>query len=337
MPGPDGAPYGGWMKGWPEGVAARPIEKTDVVAWAELAAASEKVDNENEHYSPEDGLEALGDKLVDNARDTVGLWAGDRMIGYGFVQSNPESTDVHRVWSHGTVHPDHRRQGVGGRLLDWMIVRARELHAERRPDLPGLLHKGSVDTNAGLIAMLTGAGFTAERYFREMSLRLRDHAGQDSAVPDGLRLVRYELAYDEATRLAHNEAFRDHWGTSPRDRDFWRTHIAGSHAFRPRISWLLLDGDEVASYALGYEYDAETAVTGVRDAYIGQVGTRRPYRGRGAASALLVRMLASATEEGYGTASLGVDADNPTGALGLYERLGFTVTHRSTAFIRPLP
>jgi mycothiol synthase len=336
MPAPLGPPYRDGMETWPEGITARPIEKTDVVAWAELAAASEKVDDENEHYGPEDGLEALSDKLVDNRRDTLALWTGDRMIGYAFVQSNPQSTGVHRVWSHGTVHPDHRRRGLGGRLLAWMITRAAEMHAERRPELPGVLHKGSIDTNAGLDAMLRGAGFTPERYFREMSLDLAGHS-TDGVVPEGLRMVRFDAAYDEATRLAHNEAFRDHWGSSPRDPDFWRTHIAGSHAFRPGISWLLLDGDEVASYVLGYEFDAETAVTGVRDAYIGQVGTRRPYRGRGAANALLVRTLAAAAEEGYKTVSLGVDADNPTGALGLYERLGFTVTRRSTAYVRPLP
>ena len=33
---------------------------------------------------------------------------------------------------------------------------------------------------------------------------------------------------------------------------------------------------------------------------------------------------------------LGVDADNPTGALGLYERNGFVVAERSTAWRRPL-
>ena len=33
---------------------------------------------------------------------------------------------------------------------------------------------------------------------------------------------------------------------------------------------------------------------------------------------------------------LGVDADNPTGALGLYERNGFKVSERSTAWRKPL-
>jgi mycothiol synthase len=325
------------MDGWPEGITARPIETTDVIAWAELAAASEKVDDEGEHYGPEDGLEALSDKAVDNRKDTLGLWSGDRMIGYAFVQSNPQSIDTHRAWSYGTVHPDHRRQGLGGRLLDWAITRAAQLHAERQPELPGVLHTGAIDTNPGLGAMLRGAGFTAERYFSEMELDLGDRTTTDGDIPEGLRMVRFDETYDEATRVAHNEAFRDHWGASPRDADFWRTHVTGSHAFRRRTSWLLLDGDQVASYVLSYEFDAQTAVTGVRDAYIGQVGTRRPYRGRGAANALLLRTLAAAADEGYRTASLGVDADNPTGALGLYERLGFKVTRRSTAYVRPLP
>ena len=36
------------------------------------------------------------------------------------------------------------------------------------------------------------------------------------------------------------------------------------------------------------------------------------------------------------TGILGVDADNPTGALGVYERIGFRVAERSTAWRKPL-
>jgi hypothetical protein len=36
------------------------------------------------------------------------------------------------------------------------------------------------------------------------------------------------------------------------------------------------------------------------------------------------------------SAGLGVDADNPTGALRLYEDAGFEVEHRSTAFRKPM-
>ena len=38
---------------------------------------------------------------------------------------------------------------------------------------------------------------------------------------------------------------------------------------------------------------------------------------------------------GMEDAMLGVDAENPTGALGLYEGLGFEVDHRSQIFAWP--
>ena len=43
-----------------------------------------------------------------------------------------------------------------------------------------------------------------------------------------------------------------------------------------------------------------------------------------------------AAQAGYERAGLGVDADNPTGALGLYESLGFTVQSKFISYSRPL-
>jgi ribosomal protein S18 acetylase RimI-like enzyme len=48
------------------------------------------------------------------------------------------------------------------------------------------------------------------------------------------------------------------------------------------------------------------------------------------------RSLQLLREQGMTSATLGVDADNPNGALGLYERNGFVVAERSTAWRRPL-
>jgi hypothetical protein len=39
---------------------------------------------------------------------------------------------------------------------------------------------------------------------------------------------------------------------------------------------------------------------------------------------------------GFVSASLGVDADSPTGALGLYQRAGFTVMLTSVTNTKPL-
>lgn len=77
-------------------------------------------------------------------------------------------------------------------------------------------------------------------------------------------------------------------------------------------------------------------MTGKRDFYIPLVGTRRAGRKRGIATALLARALAEAQAAGFATASLTVDADSPTGALGLYQRVGFTVRDTWVAQFKPL-
>ncbi|MFD3405130.1 GNAT family N-acetyltransferase [Kribbella sp. NPDC058693] len=311
---------------WPEGIQARPIDKGDVEAWAELMTAKERADEDGENFGAEDLAEELELPHLDLAKDTIGLWSGDRMIGYGIAHVRANVVDVDRVNTEGTIDPEWRRQGLGTTLMRWLIQRAGELHTAAHPEYPGLVGAGASSTNAGADRLLRNLGFEEARYFFDMRRPL-DQPVPPAPVPDGLRLRAYDTSYEEALRLAHFEAFSDHWGWTPPTTDAWRARNVGSRAFRGAQSYCVLDGDTVAAYVNGYEWEADTEVTGVRELYIGQVGTRRAYRGRGLARAALAKVLAKAAEAGYQRAALGVDADNPTGALGLYEGLGF-VTHK---------
>jgi ribosomal protein S18 acetylase RimI-like enzyme len=85
-------------------------------------------------------------------------------------------------------------------------------------------------------------------------------------------------------------------------------------------------------------YEMEPAEPGGgRGGYIGQIGTRRSWRGRGLASALVGAALAAMKDAGYVRAALTVDTENPTGAHGLYERLGFVTERRYVSYQRPIP
>ena len=64
--------------------------------------------------------------------------------------------------------------------------------------------------------------------------------------------------------------------------------------------------------------------------------TGAPWRGRGVASALIVRALGALRDRGMTEAALGVDAQNETGALRLYEAMGFREAARETEWRRPL-
>jgi ribosomal protein S18 acetylase RimI-like enzyme len=180
------------------------------------------------------------------------------------------------------------------------------------------------------------------RWWSELT---RDMAEAVVAVPPPTDVIvralgpDYDRArWDEPLRAAHNSAFADHWGSNPVSAAAWAHFRTGSRAFRPACSAAALTGDgEVVGYVMSYEYEADTAHIGRRDLYIGTVGTIAAQRGRGIASALLAHVLKSARGLGYDTASLSVDSQNPTGALGVYARAGFRQHRREVTYVLPAP
>ena len=320
---------------WPEGIEARSIEAGDADAWAKLLAAKEKIDQEGENYGPQDLIDQLNDPHVDAALDTIGLWAEGRMVAYGKAHAAESVIDVDRVRTEGTVHPQWRRRGVGTALMHWLIERATELHTVKHPDVPGEVGNGAISTNVGADRLLHECGFEECRYFFDMKRSL-DLAVPQAQLAGGVRLVPFDMSMDEALRATHNEVFLDHWGSTPKDEESWKVEVSGARAFRGGSSYLVLDGETIAAYVLGYEWEADTAVTGIKELYIGYLGTRQSHRGRGLARAVLAKVLTAAAHSGYQRAGLGVDADNPTGARGLYESLGFSVHSKWVTYRLPL-
>jgi mycothiol synthase len=80
----------------------------------------------------------------------------------------------------------------------------------------------------------------------------------------------------------------------------------------------------------------ENARLGVSRGWCENISTRAPWRGRGVASALISRALQALRDRGMTEAALGVDAQNETGALQLYQRMGFREAARETEWRRPL-
>ncbi|WP_116214973.1 GNAT family N-acetyltransferase [Streptomyces olivoreticuli] len=318
-------------------ITFKPLSTTDARDLAALRDEVERADRTGRHEDEADVLHELADPKLDLAHNTAGLWRGSRLVAYAMVYEPEQVRDIARFGTAAAVHPDWRRQGIGARLVDWMRDRADAIRAERHPGVPGELLVDGSTTNAGLAALALHAGFEPRRYWFSMTHDLRTDRLPAVKVPDGLRLAPFEAALDEATRSAHNDAFRDHWNHTETDRADWETWFTGDRSFRAALSALLLDTDgRVAAYLLADEYVADGTATGHRSCTIGHLGTRPAHRGRGAARALLAHTLTEAGHQGYDKAELVVDAANPTGALGLYERMGFVTEREFVTYARPL-
>ncbi|MGK5638076.1 GNAT family N-acetyltransferase [Streptomyces sp. URMC 126] len=315
----------------------KPLGTADARDLATLREEAERVDRTGLHEDEEDVRHELTDPKLDLAHNSIGLWQDSRLVAYAMVYEPERVRDIARFGSAAVVHPDRRRQGIGTQLVDWMRGRAEAIRAERHPGAPGELLIDGAAGNAGLAALARQAGFEARRYWFSMTHDLRAERLPAATAPTGLRLVPFDAAFDEATRQAHNDAFRDHWNHTETDRVDWHTWFTGDRSFRAGLSALLLDTDgRVAAYLLADEYVADSTATGQRSCTIGHLGTRPAHRGRGAARALLAHTLTAALRQGYDKAELIVDSANPTGALELYERTGFVTEREFVTYGRPL-
>jgi mycothiol synthase len=311
-----------------------PITPARAGGWAALLAAIEAVDTEDEHVTEQELAEDFSDPYRDFARGSMAVYDGAVMVGYAALRSRAAADPVHQMRLQGGVHPDYRDRGLGSRLLDWAEQAAVPLHQERYPGRPLALSGGCSSRNAGAMAMFATRGYLASRWFYGM-IRDLSAAVPDVPSPAGVQIVGFTAERSQDARAVRNDAFRDHWGSTQASLERW-AHFTGQQAFRPALSFLAYALGRPLGIVVSQEYDGDTEATGKRDLYVALVGTRRGERKRGIASALLTRALAEARATGFATASLGVDADSPTGAPGLYERAGFTVQDTWIAMVKPL-
>jgi ribosomal protein S18 acetylase RimI-like enzyme len=153
-------------------------------------------------------------------------------------------------------------------------------------------------------------------------VRPLDEPVPDFPLPSGLE-VRPALPEQYRQIIeASDEAFQDHWGHVPLTENMIQEWMDGPE-FQPELWQVAWDGEQVAGMVLNYIRHDENERFDRKRGYTEDISVRRPWRRRGLATALLARSLNLLKERGMVEAALGVDTENPSGALQLYERLGF--------------
>ncbi len=300
----------------------RPLTVSDGAALADLLNAVDAADHVWGRYTEQDATEELDSPFEDLPTSTLAVFDGATMLGFSAVHHQPTAEVVHRVHAAGAVRPDRRRRGLGTTLMQHGLATAQVLHALHHPTLRLVVESIYGDHVHGSVALYRAAGMTATRWSRH----LRHPLGTtilDAPVPGGLRVEGHTTETDEEFRSVTNDA-RDALGRSQVSAEEWKLWATNAN-FRPELSVLLRDRGTgtAAGVLLVVSWEAETAATGVRDAYFRVVATRSRYREHGVAEALVSHTLRAAQDQGYGRASVRVDADGSNGDLGVYERAGF--------------
>ena len=137
--------------------------------------------------------------------------------------------------------------------------------------------------------------------------------------PDDVAVRTYEARDAVAVKALLDEAYTS-WDEAylPRAQAEWERWMTEHDEFDPEL-WFLVERDgELVACALHWR---ETDGSG----WVKDLAVRASDRGRGLAKALLHQGFRAYAERGVKRVGLKVEARNPTGALQLYERLGFVV------------
>jgi mycothiol synthase len=317
-----------------EALLWRAITVEDAPEWARLLNAIEESYGTEEFVSADDLVDDLRDPDVDPERGMIAAFSQGSMVAWAGLRASLGAGDLHKMQLLGGVHPGQRGRGLGTRLLAWAEQAAPPLH-HARGSAGQLALSGSCPTGQDdAVALFAQAGYRQVRWFHFMS---RDLAADlpERQLPAETRITGYAAELSQVAHQLRNQAFRDHWGSTEWTAEAWQHWVCGQ-AFRPAFSFLAYLGDQPAGVLVAQEYDAFQQATGRRECYLAAIGVTRAARGRGIASALIGRSLAAARADGCDIATLTVDAESPTGALGLYERMGFTTERTSVTVIKEL-
>jgi ribosomal protein S18 acetylase RimI-like enzyme len=318
----------------PPGVFLRHLQAPDDYRAMNAIANAIRAAEGNEFYSTDEQFASAYDTMTesDPAQDVVIVEVDGRMVGYGRAGWREEVGGL-RVYD---VNPlvDAADEAVFTTVIDALEARIRVIAAGHPPG-EKVLQAYVGATGPKRDALLLRAGYEPVRFSYVMIRPSLDDL-PDASLPLGLEIREVLPEHLPPIWAADQEAFRDHWGNTPgTDADYeqFLNDPVTNDTSLWRVAW---DGDEVAGQVRSYISSEENERFGRRRAYTENISVRRPWRRRGLARALIAASFPLLRARGMTEAALGVDAENTSGALRVYEACGFKPVSRSTRYRKPL-
>lgn len=266
--------------------------------------------------------------------DMVFVEVDGQTVGYGRCWWHEQLDGLHLYNFFAHLLPEWRSQGIRREMLHKLEARLHQIARDHPAEQEKLLQAWGSDTETHWTALLEDEGYEIVRYGLEM-VRPNLENIPDCPVPEGIEIRGGTQAEWTQIWYAAREAFRDHWGATE-----WSEEQLEQRQIEPtfnpplwRVAWA---GDTVAGGVLNFIDAAENEEYGRKRGYTETIFVRRPWRGQGLAQALISRSFLALKEADMEEAALGLDADNISGALHLYRKMGFQENKRFMTYRKPL-
>ena len=261
------------------------------------------------------------------------LWedADSKLVGLGYLWIT-EPSDVIDGYLSIHVHPNLRGYDLESQIIQWGETRMHQVRQERGFEVK--LRSGCRDSFSQRITTLENHGFTVARFFFTMERSLLEPIPQPE-LPEGFTLRKTNPKQDVALWVElFNQAFQDHWNHHDVTVENLQ-HWLNDENYRPDLDLIVVSPDgQFAACCYGEIFPEENLYKERKEGWIGVLATRREFRRMGIGKALLLSNLHQLKAAGMDVAKLGVDADNPNGALGLYESISFQKIYTTLSYVK---
>jgi GNAT superfamily N-acetyltransferase len=277
---------------------------------------------------PEHGLFGLdlAKHIIESPANNSPTWLfsdDEESIPFGLANLNPDLT-AKEMEAALAVRSGDTRYPV---LLDWCLTEAQR-------DFPD--YKFQLEINQKHIENmqhLEDNSFKIVRHYNSLRAPVAKDL-VDPVLPEGvvIRAVDLENMKDLTDwHFVQQTSFADNFGFTTRDFDTWLKRVKEDQ-FIPSDGVYLLYVDEKPS---GFIWTDDMDAFDLRG-FISYVGVLKEHRGKGFGQDLLATALARFSRKGYDKAELGVDTQNSSNALRVYEKMGFTKVSTWVLHERPV-
>ena len=309
--------------------------ETDLPAIAALINDCLTVDHSEDQISIDELRHQYENQDFNQERD-LRLWvdATGELCAVASCWLPPAEEPEQRAHCGFSIRPQLRHQGLESEILAWAEDLARQVAGDRQKTVK--LRSGARTNHPERMTLLEAHGFTAERTFYRMQRSLSEPIPAPQ-LPTGFQVRCLHGDREVAAWVeAFNQSFMDHWDFHPLTVA-QRQHWMAAPDYVPETDLVAVTEDgTIAAFCLVLIRTQENGLTGRSEGWIGDLGTRRGFRRQGLGRAMLLHGLHALNAQGLETVLLAVDSANPTGALRLYESVGFQVQRSTIAYVKPL-
>ena len=268
---------------------------------------------------------SLADQFFTPGAEIVGLTEAEEILN-GYIDSVQARKIVDRASGKAqafiTVHPDNSRKRIycdtwqrpGANLESTGLEISLEIAQGISREFD--LWIGTNSKDLGYIQALTNRGFSLLRTYHVLKAEISKH--RYPQLESGLEMRLISEDEKKIWWATHQDSFSKHFGFLPRPFEEWKAMIEKAVGIDLNARWILYREGS----AVGFIECTDIKID-IGAGYVDGIGVIQSQQGKGYGELMLRWAFAYYASIGRKSLELNVDTGNESGALRLYEKLGF--------------